>query len=134
MSSQGSSSTWAAAVPVQSGVNVVTLTATDHYGDSASTTVTITTEGFLYYLAEGATGDVFDTDIVIANPNAVPAPVTVTFFKDDATLVVKTLVLPPASRQTLRLNDIPELAMSAFSTIVESTAALPLFVERSMFW
>ncbi len=41
-----------------------------------------------YYLAEGATGQFFDTDLLLANPQMVDAPVTIDFLRADGTSVV----------------------------------------------
>jgi hypothetical protein len=87
-----------------------------------------------YFLAEGATGTFFDLDILLANPNATPIPVTVTFLKEGGSTVVQTLTLPATSRTTLRVDDISGLEDASVSTIVESSVALPLVVERTMRW
>ena len=42
-------------------------------------------------MAEGATGTFFDTDILLANPNTSPAPVTIRFLKEDGTTLTQTL-------------------------------------------
>jgi hypothetical protein len=48
--------------------------------------------------------------------------------------VTETLNLAPMSQTTLHVDQIPGLEATAVSTIVTSTAGLPLVVERSMFW
>ena len=50
-------------------MTTITLTVSDGQR-SSSTTFTLTVTERTYYLAEGATGPFFDTDILIANPNA----------------------------------------------------------------
>ncbi len=122
------------AVPLQAGTNVVTVTATDSNGASSTDTLTVTVSEFLYYLAEGATGPLFDFDLLLGNPNGVPAPVTISFLREVGAPVVVTETLAANSRRTLRVNDVPGLATAAISTVVASTAALPLSVERSMLW
>src|SRR5262249_5875706 len=87
-----------------------------------------------YFLAEGATGAFFDTDILIANPNATTVPVTITFYKDDATKVVQTKVLPATSRTTIRVKDVAGMQSASFATSVASTGGLPVVVERTMSW
>lgn len=42
-----------------------------------------------YFLSEGATGSFFDEDLVIANPNTVDAPITLTFLTPDGTPIVQ---------------------------------------------
>ncbi len=125
--------TWRAPlIPLQPGVNTITLTATDDTG--ATTTATVTVTQLLYYLAEGATGPFFDLDLLLGNPNGVPAPVTITFLKEDGSTVIHTVTLTANSQLTLRVNDIAGLATAAVSTVVSSDSALPLSVERSMLW
>jgi autotransporter-associated beta strand protein len=96
--------------------------------------VTLTPRANEYFLSEGSTGVFFDTDILIANPNADPAPITLTFLKDDGTTVTQDRVLPATSRTTIRVDDIAGMESTAFSTIVTSHAGLPLAVERTMQW
>jgi len=87
-----------------------------------------------YYLAEGATGAFFDTDLLLANPNDTAAPVTITFLKEDGSSVVQTRTLAPLSRTTIRVDDIAGMEAASFSTAVTSTSGLPLMVERTMWW
>jgi autotransporter-associated beta strand protein len=87
-----------------------------------------------YYLAEGATGAFFDEDVLIANPNTVDAPVTVTFLQEGGSALVRTYTIVKESRLTIRVDQIPELAEAAVSVKVVSDAQLPLTVERTMFW
>jgi hypothetical protein len=87
-----------------------------------------------YYLAEGATGDFFDLDVLVANPNTAAAPVTLSFLTPDGNVEVLTDELPATSRRTYRVDQLPGLASTAVSTVVESTSGLPLVVERTMFW
>ena len=87
-----------------------------------------------YFLAEGATGAFFDEDVLIANPNTVDAPVTVTFLQEGGSSLVRTYTVAKESRLTIRVDQIPELAETAVSVKVVSDAKLPLVVERTMFW
>ena len=87
-----------------------------------------------YLLAEGATGMFFDTDILLANPNAAPAPITIRFLKDDGTTIVQDHVLTPMSRTTIEVDAIAGLEGTSVSTEVTSTQGLPLAVERTMRW
>jgi hypothetical protein len=68
---------WTAAnVPLQMGTTTITVQTTDNAGSSAIDVLTVTLNSLLYTLAEGATGTFFDLDILLANPNTSPAPVT----------------------------------------------------------
>jgi hypothetical protein len=87
-----------------------------------------------YTLAEGATGSFFDLDILLANPNTVPAPVTLTFLKGDGTTVTQSRTLAPTSRTTILVDSIPGLESAEVSTTVVSTSGLPIVVERTMWW
>ena len=57
-------SAWSANVPLAAGVNIITVTARDANGNTATDTVTINVSEFVYYLSEGATGSFFDLDIL----------------------------------------------------------------------
>jgi hypothetical protein len=85
-------------------------------------------------LSEGATGPFFSTDILLANPNALTATIDVTFLKDDGTPVTVNDALPALSHKLIRVNDVPGMESSSFSTIVRSLDSLPLAVERTMSW
>jgi YVTN family beta-propeller protein/autotransporter-associated beta strand protein len=127
-----------------------TLTATPSLGASGTAQITVNVfDGFqtttviftltvtplpTYYLAEGATGPFFDTDVLLANPNSTPAPITLTFFRDDATTLIQHRTLPATSRTTIHAKDIDGLDANAFSTAVTSNLGLPLVVERTMWW
>ncbi|MPY90072.1 MAG: hypothetical protein GEU99_19385 [Luteitalea sp.] len=126
---------WSVAnVPLRAGRNVITVTATDVGGQSSSEDIVFTLPRIDYILAEGSTGTFFDLDVAVANPNGEPAPVTFEFLREDGETVTQTDVLAPMSQRTVRVDDIPGLESTAVSTIVTSTEALPLVVERTMFW
>jgi hypothetical protein len=129
----GASSWSAANVPLHAGRNTVTITATDVAGQTSSQDIVFTLTRIDYILAEGSTG-FFDLDVAVANPNDEPAPITVEFLREDGERVVQSDVLAPRSQRTIRVDDIPGLGSTAVSTIVSSTEALPLIVERTMFW
>lgn len=87
-----------------------------------------------YLLTEGATGTFFTTDVLLANPNAQPAPVRITFLKSDGTVVALDDTLAAQSHKAIRVNDVAGMAEATFSTIVSSTGGFPLAVERTMSW
>ena len=125
---------FSAVVPLVAGVNVITVTATDSTGATATDTLTVDVSSFVYYFAEGATGPFFDLDLALANPSAVDAPVSIQYLKEDGSTVPQVLTLSAGSRQTIRVDDLPGLAGTAVSSVVTSTSALPLAVERTMTW
>jgi len=125
---------WAAPViGLQTGANVITVTATDDDGETATDTLTVTVDALTYILAEGSTG-FFDTMVGLANPHAVPARTTVTFLKPDGSTIVQARTLPPTSQTLIRVADVPGLESMPVSTIVSSLDMLPLGVERTMSW
>jgi YVTN family beta-propeller protein len=101
-----------------------TLTATPALGVSGTTQITVsafdgiqtTTARFnlsvgeppTYFLAEGSTGSFFDTDILLANPNTIAAPVTLTFYKDDGTTVVQSKTCRPRHARPCTSGTLPD--------------------------
>jgi autotransporter-associated beta strand protein len=83
-----------------------------------------------YFLSEGATGSFFDEDIVIANPNTVEAPVSLTFLTPAGSPIVLDRTLAAQSRTTIHVDQIAGLEATEASTVVKSNAELPLAVER----
>ncbi len=89
-----------------------------------------------WYLAEGSTG-MFDTFVLIANPSPTQtANVQVTFLTPEGTTVAfPPLLIAPNARATVWPNaEVPALANKAFSTVVESTNNVPVFVERALYF
>ena len=85
------------------------------------------------YLAEGSTSTFFDTQIALANPDALtPANATLRFLKADGLLSARYVALPPLSRRTVTVKAVAGMAVAAFSTVVESDA--PVVVDRTMSW
>jgi YVTN family beta-propeller protein len=121
-------------LPDTSGVTTITVAVEDEQGQVTTRSFDLTVETRIYYLAEGATGTFFDTDLLLVNPTAIAAPVSIGFLKDDGTRVTDVRTLPPTSRTTLHLDELPGLEAASFSTIVDSTAGVPLAVERTMWW
>jgi hypothetical protein len=111
----------------------MTLTVSDGI-DTATATFQYFVSGGTYMLAEGSTGTFFDTDILIANPNATPAPVSVHFLRPSGAPIVQTRTLPAMSRATIAVDTIPGLEAETFSTVVTSHSGMPLMVERTMRW
>jgi hypothetical protein len=87
-----------------------------------------------YLLAEGATGAFFDTELLLANPTLNFAPVTLRYLRPGGAPIEQERTLAPMSRTTLRLDDVSGLEDAEFSTVVTSTAGVPLVVERTMRW
>ena len=130
----GTTSWTAANIPLQPGTNVITVFARDANGNRGSDSITVEVAALSYYLSEGATGSFFDLDILLANPNAVQAPVTLTYLKGDGTTVAQSLTLPATSQRLIRVDEIPGLESAEVSASITSTGGLPLIVERTMRW
>jgi hypothetical protein len=93
-----------------------------------------------WFLAEGATGDFFDMFILVANPDpGAAASVRVTYLLTNGTSLVKDYTVAAASRMTIsvdneRFGGQALLANAAVSTVITSTNAVPIVVERAMWW
>jgi hypothetical protein len=121
-------------IPLRSGVNVLTVSTTDAQGNTGLDVVNVTVNALTYTMAEGATGTFFDTDILIANPTFMQAPVEIVYLKGDGTTVTQTLTLAPTSRTTIEVDSLAGLESTEVSATVTSTSAVPLVVERTMRW
>jgi hypothetical protein len=71
-------------IPLRNGDNRIVVRAQDANGATGFDIVTLRRSLDRYSLAEGATGTFFDLDLAIANPNAVAAPVDITFLTPSA--------------------------------------------------
>jgi hypothetical protein len=89
-----------------------------------------------WFLAEGATGQFFDTYLLIANPNAAASDVKVTYLLGSGSAAFSKLyTVAGQTRKTLSIKDEdPRLADTVVSMIVETTNNQPLVVERAMWW
>jgi YVTN family beta-propeller protein/autotransporter-associated beta strand protein len=86
-----------------------------------------------WFLAEGATGPFFDTFLLIANPDAGPANVTVTYLRDQGEPIVRSHALAGHQRLTLNVAQAdPALVNAAVSMRVD--ADRPVVAERSQYW
>jgi hypothetical protein len=95
-----------------------------------------------WFLAEGATGPFFDLFVLIANPNPTPAAVAVDYLLLGAPSLTKSYTVPANGRFTIPVDDeqIPPgsgdrpLVNVAVSARVRSINAVPIIVERAMWW
>jgi lysophospholipase L1-like esterase len=87
-----------------------------------------------WYLAEGAANTFFNDTILIGNPNATAANVTIRLLPEgQPPFTPQTLVVQPTSRATFNVNGVIGLPPGAVSAIVESEN-VDIVVERSMTW
>lgn len=82
------------------------------------------------YLAEGSSRWGFTTYLLVQNPNDDVATVDVTYLLEDSAEPQETIMMPPRSRKTIRVNDI--LPDSDFAIYVHGD--IPVAAERSMYW
>ncbi len=86
-----------------------------------------------WFHAEGATGTVFDTFLLLANPGTEAANVVVTFLTAGGTTVTRQVTLPALSRRTINPENVDgRLANTSFATAVQSD--VPIVSERAMYW
>jgi lysophospholipase L1-like esterase len=87
-----------------------------------------------WYLAEGAANAFFNDTILIGNPNATVANVTIRLLPEgQPPLAPIAIVVPATSRYTFTVNGVAALPPGAVSAIVESSN-VDIVVERSMTW
>ena len=124
--------TFFADVPLKAGTNQITYRQGNNKGQSLTTSTTVTVSEFTYSLAEGATGAFFDTDVALVNPAAAPDTVSIDFLpQGGGTLTYTDSVAANAPLPLVVDSIVPN---SALSTVVHSTSAVPLAVERTMSW
>jgi hypothetical protein len=88
-----------------------------------------------WYFAEGATGPYFDLFFLIANPNAQEATVQGRYLKPDGSVVTRTYPVAANSRFNIWVDmEGDELANTALGAVFEVTNAVPVIVERAMWW
>jgi hypothetical protein len=88
-------------------------------------------------LAEGRIGGSQDfvTYILLANPGSSSADVRITYLRESDAPVVKTYTVPPTSRFNVDVRSVvPEMQNESFGVTIEVTNAVPIAVERSLYW
>jgi hypothetical protein len=100
----------------------------------------VTAAATSWFLAEGATGPFFDLFILLANPSVTDASVEIRYLLTGGTVLTKTYTVAAESRRTIYVDgeDFPglgqALANAAVSCAITSTNAVPIVVERSMWF
>ena len=87
---------------------------------------------FRRYLAEGATGPLFETTISLLNPDTAPAHVLLSFQRGDGTVRTEPAIVPARSRRTVSPSLVPDMEAAEFATTIE--ADRPIVVDRTMRW
>jgi thermitase len=103
---------------------------TMYFGTGVHGATGVTAPRASWYLAEGFTGNGFDTWILLSNPNFAATQASVSFFKEDGTVTTRTFTVNARSRLNIYANQI--VPNVAFSTRV--TASQPIVVERAMYF
>ncbi len=85
-----------------------------------------------WFVAEGRTGPMFDTYLLLANPNPAPTTVTIRYLRPTGPVITEERTLDRQSRMTRYLDEIPGLEDTDVSASI--TATLPIVVERAMYW
>lgn len=85
-----------------------------------------------WYLAEGYTAEGYDSYVLVQNPGERSATVELSFMRSDGHQAKKTLKLPPESRKTVRVDDVPGFEAAEVST--EVRADRPVIAERAMYF
>jgi YVTN family beta-propeller protein len=93
----------------------------------------VTAPATSWFLAEGATGSYFSTFVLLANPGAENAAVTLTYLPVSGDPIVRTHRVPAGQRVTVNIaSEDAALASTAVATRVDSDR--PIIVERAQYW
>ncbi len=104
------------------------------------TSAGVTAPATSWYLAEGATGGFFDLFILIANPSSSDAIVEARYLTANGRILTKSYAVAASSRRTIFVDaeqfpgEGAALSDAAVSTSLTSTNAVPIIVERAMWW
>ena len=96
----------------------------------------VTQSALRWGVADGRIGGARDyqTYILLANPNPLPAEIQVRFLKPGLT-VTRNYTLTPFSRRNISANsDVPELGAGIFSADVQVVNYQPIAVEKALYW
>jgi len=85
-----------------------------------------------WFLAEGSTGNWFETFVLISNPNATAVNATIRYLTPSGVARTETRTLPPTSRTTIPVDMLPGLGATDVSCSITATGNI--IVERSMYW
>ena len=85
-----------------------------------------------WFLAEGSTGDWFETFVLISNPNASAVNATIRYLTPAGVARTEVRTLPPTSRTTIPVDGLPGLGATDVSCSISATGNI--IVERSMYW
>ncbi len=88
-----------------------------------------------WYIAEGFTGGSFDTYILLANLHpTMNSYVRITYMKQDGTSLTRYYWVDSRSRNTIHVDEIPELSNTAFSATIAVDDGANIVAERAMYF
>ena len=87
-----------------------------------------------FFFAEGSTGAFFDTDLLLANPGPIWAPVIITYVTDSGRVITHRWDVGPMAQVVISADNNPRLGATAFSATMSSPIGVPIAVERTMRW
>jgi hypothetical protein len=90
--------------------------------------------GFAEGLEDRFGGDAYETFYLLANAGNTASSVTVTFYREDGTGIVRTVQVPAQSRFTLSPKSFPELSNQRFAAFFEVTSGPAISAERAVYW
>lgn len=107
----------------------------DYYGrDGGAGGPGVSSPSDTWYLAEGYTGQEFDTYILLQNPGDAPMVVDATYMREDGRNIKASYSLPARSRYTVIADRIPGLEKAGFSTRLKSRGGAGFIAERAMYF
>lgn len=105
----------------------------DYFGIKEGSNSTATTSlDRTWYVAEGYTGEGFDTYILLMNPGEVDAGTTLSFLLPGGGEKKVSVTVPAQSRRTVKVDDLDGMGGTEFSTLVSS--GQPIVVERALYF
>ena len=95
-----------------------------------------------WYLAEGQSSPMFSEFILLGNPNARAATVTMRYLMPGGATVTQTVTVPASSRRTIQVNNADpndpttpwNLGVRNTDVSVAINSDVPIAVERAMYW
>lgn len=100
--------------------------------DDGTVSIGATAPSKSWYFAEGYTGGQFTEYILVQNPDSVTANVHTTFMTSDRRQVTHDLQVPPTSRATITVDNLPGLASAEVSATLSSD--IGIIAERAMYF
>ncbi len=92
----------------------------------------VTTGAREWFLAEGSTGNWFETFVLISNPNASAVTATLRYLTPAGLARTEVRTLPATSRTTIPVDALPGLGSTDVSCSITATGSI--IVEQSMYW